>query len=310
MTTTKTGATGDVGHQGEQRLLLFSTVSAGVFAVMAILWGWLADSQIIVLDGVYALIGVLLGGLSLRAAVLVERGPTTLFPFGREALIPAVVGVQGLVLLGSLGYAALDALQVIVTGGSDTALGAALGYAVASSAVSVVVWRVLLRGSGSSGLVAAEAAAWLAGLLLSLGMFVGFLLAILLDGTEAEAVVPYIDPGMVIVAAVAIAPTPLRMLRQTYRELLEGAATPEVAGPVGGAVAQVSQEFGLPVPTVRISKLGRKVYVEVDYLVAEGEWSIGDADKVRGILLERLREPGRTLWITVGLHVDAQWDAV
>ena len=107
----------------EQRLLRLSTISAGLFAATAISWGWLAASQVIVLDGVYALIGVLLGGLSLRAAVLVERGPTVRYPFGREALAPLVVGVQGLVLLGSLGYAVLDAVEVVLTGGSETAFG-------------------------------------------------------------------------------------------------------------------------------------------------------------------------------------------
>jgi predicted Co/Zn/Cd cation transporter (cation efflux family) len=50
--------------------------------------------------------------------------------------------------------------------------------------------------------------------------------------------------------------------------------------------------------------------VEVDYLVAEGDWAVSDADNVRRLLMERLREPGRTLWITVGLHTDPRWDAV
>ena len=292
----------------EQRLLRLSTISAGLFAAMAISWGWSAASQVIVLDGVYALIGVLLGGLSLRAAVLVERGPTVRYPFGREALAPLVVGVQGLVLLGSLGYAVLDAVEVILTGGSETAFGSALGYSVASATIGFVLWRVLRRHR-SSELVAAEAAAWLAGMLLSLGMFVGFLAALLLDGTSAAGIVPYIDPGMVIVAAVAIAPTPLRMLRQTASEMLEGAPSAEVADPIRLVVHDLSRERGLPEPTIRIGKLGRKIYLEVHYLVAEDAGcSIAEADKVRRVLLQRLQQPGRTYWITVELHTDPAWD--
>ena len=294
--------------RSEQRLLRLSTISAGLFAAMAISWGWLASSQVIVLDGVYALIGVLLGGLSLRASVLVERGPTVRYPFGREALAPLVVGVQGLVLLGSLGYAVLDAVEVILTGGSETAFGSALGYAVASATIGFVLWRVL-RTHRSSELVAAEAAAWLAGVLLSLGMFVGFLAALILDGTAAAGIVPYIDPGMVIIAAVAIAPTPLRMLRQTARELLEGAPPAEVVDPIRAAVHDLSLARGLPEPTIRIGKLGRKIYLEVHYLVAEDAGcSIAEADNVRRLLLQRLQQPGRTYWITVELHTDPAWD--
>lgn len=297
--------------RAERRLLWFSTISSAIFAVFAIAWGWSAASQVIVLDGMYVLVGVLLGGLSLHAAGLIERGPTVGHPFGREALAPAVVGIQGLVLLGTLGYAFLDSLQVIATGGSDTRLGAALVYSVVSAVAAAVVWRVLRRDGGSSELVAAEAAAWLAGLLLSVGMFAGFLAAILLEGTAAEVVVPYVDPGMAVVAALAIAPTPLRMLRDVYRELLEGAAPPEVSGPIERTVAEVSRGFGLPDPTVRIGKLGRKVYLMIDFVVADdGAWSISDADRVRRALVEQLREPGRTLWITVGLHTDPEWDAL
>lgn len=293
----------------EQRLLRFSTICAAGFSAVAIAWGLLADSQIILLDGVYALIGVMLAGLSLRAAVLVERGPTAHYPFGREALAPLIVGVQGLVLLGSLAYAVLDAVQVVLGGGSQTAFGAALGYAVLSAGVGALVWRVMSRGSGSSELVAAEATAWFAGLLLSLGMFVGFLVAILLERTAAAAVVPYLDPAMVIIAALWIAPTPVGMLRQTWRELLEGAAPLELSDPILAVVAEVSGDYGLPDPTTRIGKLGRKVYLEIDYLVEEDAgWSISDADKVRRILLERLREPGRLLWLNVELHTDPEWE--
>lgn len=293
----------------EQRLLRLSTVSAAGFAGVAIVWGALAGSQVVLLDGVYALIGVLLGGLSLRAAVLVERGPTPHYPFGREALAPLVVGVQGLVLVGSLGYAVIDAIGVIAEGGSDTAFGSALGYAVLSTVVGVVVWRLLVKGGRESELVAAEASQWYAGVLLSLGMVFGFGAAILLSDSSWRAVVPFIDPVMVIVAALMIAPTPVAMLAQMYRELLEGAAPAEVADPVEVRVRELSTEEGLPDPTVRIGKLGRKLYVEVDYLVdPQDGWTIADADRLHRLLGERLTEPGRLLWINVELHTDPAWD--
>jgi predicted Co/Zn/Cd cation transporter (cation efflux family) len=58
-----------------------------------------------------------------------------------------------------------------------------------------------------------------------------------------------------------------------------------------------------------MGKLGRKVYLEIDYLVGPGA-EIGTADLVRRDLIERLNEPGRLLWINVELHTDPQWDEV
>lgn len=295
--------------RSEQRLLGLSTLAGAVFALVAIVWGTLAQSQVILLDGVYALVGVLLGGISLRAAVLVERGPTPHYPFGREALAPMVVGVQGLVLIGSLGYAVTDALSVIAEGGSETQFGSALGYSIASAIAGVIMWRVLARRGSDSELVTAEGAQWYAGVLLSIGMFVGFGAGILLSGSSWRAVVPYIDPAMVLLAALLIAPTPLRMLSQTFRELLEGAAPAALSESVNEVIETVSAEEGLPQPSIRLGKLGRKLYVEVDYLVAESDgWTIADADRLHRVLADRLREPGRLLWIHVELHTDPDWD--
>ncbi|MGB9374277.1 MAG: cation transporter [Jiangellales bacterium] len=58
------------------------------------------QSQALLLDGVYALIGTALSLLTLHAARLVAAGPTSRYPFGREALGPLMVGVQASSSLG------------------------------------------------------------------------------------------------------------------------------------------------------------------------------------------------------------------
>lgn len=291
----------------EQRLLRISIVGTLAFAVTGILWGWWAESQVILLDGMYALIGLALGMMSLRAARLVEAGPTPKYPFGREALAPLMVGVQGIVLLGTFGFAAFDAVGVILDGGSETALGPALGYAILSLALSVAVWAYLRSRAATSELVAAEAAQWAAGWVLSAGMLVGFGAALLLRQTQWSGLAAFADPVLVLLATALIIPTPLRMLRQTYNELLEGRPAAEIRGPIEVAVAEVTARHGLPDPTVRIGKLGRKLYIELDYLV-EGQWDVGEADRVRRELMNLLREPGKSMWINVELHNDPLWD--
>lgn len=193
----------------EQFLLRVSTVTAAAFAVVGIVWGWWAESQVILLDGAYALIGLGLGLLSLHAAKLVERGATPQYPFGREALGPLVVGMQGLVLLGTFGFASVDAVGTIMDGGSDTALGSALGYAILSFVASVAIWWWLRQRAADSELVQAEAAQWSAGWILSAGMFIGFGLALLLKSTPWAWLAAYADPVLVLLAAAVIAPLPI-----------------------------------------------------------------------------------------------------
>lgn len=294
--------------RSEQVLLRASIAAAIAFAVLGVAWGWWAQSQVILLDGAYALIGLGLGLLSLRAARLVEAGPTPKYPFGREALAPLIVGIQGMVLLGTFGFAAFDAVGVILEGGSETALGPALGYAIVSLIGAVGIWWYLHSRAEESELVQAEATQWAAGWVLSSGMLVGFGAALVLQRTAWSELAAFADPVLVLLATAVIIPAPIRMMRQMYSELLEGRPPAEIREPIEEHIRQVSGEHGLPQPTVRMGKLGRKLYVELDYLV-EGQWDVGEADRVRRELMNRLEEPGRLLWINVELHSDPLWDA-
>jgi cation diffusion facilitator family transporter len=293
----------------EARALRLSAAGGLGLAIVGIAWGLAAASQVILFDGLYAVLGFALSWLGIRAAAKVEAGPTPHYPFGREALAPLVVGVQALVLLGTFGYACVDAVLVILEGGGETSLGAAFAYAVVTLVVVLVFRAILARRSAGSDLVAAEVAQWNAAALLGVAMLVGFGLAMVLDRTTWSWLAPYIDPVLVLVAAALILPTPVRMLRQAYRELLEGVPADEVTQPVHEAVARLRADEGLPEPHLRIGKLGRKLYVEIDVLVPDdGRWTVSDADRMRRRLMDELSRPGQVLWLNVELHTDPEWD--
>ncbi len=292
----------------ERRGLLLSGVAALVLAAVGVAWGLWVGSQIILFDGFYALIGVGLSWLGLQAAKAIEAGPSERYPFGRETLGPLVVGIQGLVLLGSLGYASLEAVGTILDGGSEVVAASALLYGVTTLILSLVLAWWLQRTGRDSELLLAEAVQWRAGAVLSIVMVVGFGAALVLDVVGPAELGGFVDPALVLVAAAILVPTPARMIRSTLRELLEAAPGPDVAEPVERAIEQVRELHGLPEPTVRLGKLGRKLYIELDFLVEPGRWAVGDADTVRRELTALIDKPGQVLWINVELHTDPHWD--
>jgi predicted Co/Zn/Cd cation transporter (cation efflux family) len=58
-----------------------------------------------------------------------------------------------------------------------------------------------------------------------------------------------------------------------------------------------------------MSKLGTKLYLEVDYVVEAGRWDISDADRVRRALTDRLAALPWTVWLNVDLSTDPAWSA-
>ena len=106
-------------HVRVERSALLSSLWVSVsVAVGALLLGVLSGTRIIVFDGAYMGIGIMLSWVSLRAASVSVSGPTSRFPFGRDALTPLVVLVQGLAIAGTLLFAAADAIVIIRDGGS------------------------------------------------------------------------------------------------------------------------------------------------------------------------------------------------
>jgi cation diffusion facilitator family transporter len=288
----------------ERRVLRLSLVGTAGLAVLGVVWGITSGSQVVLFDGMYGALGVVLTLLSLLASRLVAGGPTARYPFGREALAPLVIALQGIALLATCGYAAVDAVLVIVDGGSDVSAGSALVYGIITAAVAVTAWWLMRTPARRSELLAAEAAQWLAGTALSVGLVAAFLVVIALDRADMGWAGAYTDPVLVLVACAALVPTPIRMIRTTLVELLEGAPAPEVQKPVRLAVHEIRKEHGLDDFYLRMTKVGRKLYIEVDFLVPGEEWNVADEDRIRRSLLDRLSPLPYDLWLNVELSGD------
>ena len=162
----------------ERKALRYSLVVATALAVLAAFWGWISQSQVILLDGVYALIGMVLTAISLRVSRIADSGPTARFPFGKEALIPVVIAVQGMALLATLAYAAVEAVRVILAGGADVTAGSLVAYGAVSAVVSIIIWRYVGQVDRTSDLLVAEARQWGASAAFSALVAVGAVVAI------------------------------------------------------------------------------------------------------------------------------------
>jgi predicted Co/Zn/Cd cation transporter (cation efflux family) len=292
------------GIQPERAALIVSIVASAFSGVLAVVWGLLSGARIILFDGAYALIGIGIAGLSLRVAQAVAAGPTRRFPFGRDALTPLTVVGQGVALAATLFYAAADAVSVIREGGSPVTAGNVAAYGAVTGLLSLVTAWWLRRTSPGSDLVDAEAQQWRADAVLSAVMVGGAIVAFGLVRAGRTDLTAYIDPALVLLACAILVPTPLRLLRSGTVELLEGEPPTDIKESVVATVEDVRARFGLDEPIVRLHKLGRKLYVEVDFVVEPGEWDVSEEDAVRRAVVDGLTPLGLDVWAYVELTTD------
>jgi len=290
----------------ERRALGLSMVCGLALAAVGIAIGVLIGSQIILFDGFYTFLGIGLSWMAYRVSHLVAAGPTSRYPFGREALTPLIIGVEAVALLATCAYATFNAVLTIVDGGAKLPASWGVGYACAALVVPTALWWWMRRTARDSELVAAAATQWLAGGALGLAMLLAFLFAHLIVGTSWTHGTRYVDPSLVIAACLVFAVPPMRMIRTTFVELVEGSPDADLQGPARAAVEEISEAFHLADQHLRMTKVGRKFYVEVDFVVDEG-WTVRQSDQVRRALSERLRALPHDLWLTVEFTADRTW---
>lgn len=284
----------------ERRPLLRSIALSGLIGVAGIAWGLASGSQMILLDGAYSLIGLVVSWLLLLASRLAGTEPGGRFSFGRESVTPLVIGIQGFIMLATLAYAAFESVATILDGGSDVTAGSAIVYSTISTAASLAFWFWLRSVSGDSDLLVAESTAWRIGALRGTGMLLGFVTMAVLEGSARSDAARYIDPAMVLITCVLFVSAPIQMVRATIVEILEGEPDEDIRAPVLAAVAQVTETLGLADPVTRMTKVGPKLYVEVEGAV-HPDVTIAVQHRVREDLRASLDHLPYDLWLNVEL---------
>jgi predicted Co/Zn/Cd cation transporter (cation efflux family) len=83
----------------EKRVLMISVYGALLFAVIGVVWGLIINSQMILFDGAYSFISVVLSLMSLLGAAYIKKQDEKRFPFGKEVLEPIIIIVKYSIIL-------------------------------------------------------------------------------------------------------------------------------------------------------------------------------------------------------------------
>ena len=207
------------------------------------------------------------------------------FPFGKDTVEPLVILIQYLILLVLVSGSFLSAFSSLLTGGRTIELNAALAYSLIGSLACLGVYLYLrVKGKGASGLVGAEKDQWFIDTLVSLAVFVGFVLSALLkDHPAFGPLVPYIDPLMVMMVSVFFLKTPLSQMKASLREILEMRPKGNLPMKIEKHVKDLEEKYDMRESKVRVAKVGKTLWVEIRFVLRPGSKikTIDDQDRLR-----------------------------
>lgn len=246
----------------EKPALTLSVLVAGSFAGAGIAWGLWINSLMILFDGAYSMISLLLSLLSLYAAKVVRQPANKAYPFGRAAIQPLVIAVKGLAITLVCLVSLVSAMYALWQGGRPSNAGMGLLFAAISVVGCLAIWSYLhwVSKQLQSDLVVAEKRQWFMDAVLSAAVMLGFALTVLLNRSPWAELAVYADPLMVVLVSGYFVLVPLRMTRDAIRELVLAAPPRDLRR----AAESILNEVELQPIEVRMTKIGPYLVLDID----------------------------------------------
>ena len=295
----------------EIRAFRISACGFLMISILGFVFALLAHSQAIMLDGVYALVSVVMTVLAARVARLVEGPSSQRFHFGYAHFEPLLNLVRGLLIFAICAYALIATVEVLLRGGREIHAEVAIFYTALSAVWSVGVFlyqRRLARQLGSPAL-AVDARTWLVDAVLYVGETGAFVVYLLLLPTALAPLLVYADPIFVLIVVGFLMKVPITTIREALREVLHRAPPAEVQHEVRQRVAAALA--GLPVRKThaRMAEVGRFLFVLIHLVVDEGFGArpISELDQLRRQIEQSLRELHDRLVLYVVFTTDEYW---
>ena len=295
----------------ENKILKISMVGALFFALFGIAWGWTAQSEMIIFDGLYSFISLALTMLSLYINNFIAKKELDKYPFGKYILEPLVISFKSLIIGGMCLYSLIGAIQDVVHGGNTVEYGSALIYSIVSVIGCGGVY-IFMKKKGdkiSSELIKVEASQWLMDTLLSIGVLVGFVIAMILRNTRFSGLNVYIYPMMVIMVSVVFIKMPVQSFINAFKEILCVKADDEINDDIYLIVKEIEKEYKFEDSISRVSKIGGELRIEIDFIYNE-ESKLKDLDQmdcVREKVYDAIKHIDYNKWLNVSFTGDKKW---
>ncbi len=303
----------------EQQVLRLSVVATMALAVFGVLSGLITGSSAIVFDGIYSLTDAAMTLVSLSVAGLIGSATTGIAPRGKLGerftmgfwhLEPIVIGLNGTLLMGAALYALINAILSLMAGGKHLELDVAVlyaGVALAAAACMALYCRRANRRIGSD-LIALDVKSWQMSAALSAALLVAFAFGLSVEGTALGFLVPYVDPAVLAIVALAILPVPFGSVRRALADILL-VTPPDLMQHVDAVARDVVAREGFLSHRAYVARVGRGKQIELYFIVPTGlparpleEW-----DQLRNAIGIAIGDESPDRWLTIAFTTDKDW---
>lgn len=264
----------------------FAWLSVGAaFATIALktLAWWLTGSVGLLSDALESIVNLAAALLAVTMLRVAASPPDENHPYGFSKAEYFAAGIEGaLIVLAAAGILA-SAIPRLLEPEPLESPGLGLTLSVAASAINLAVGVLLIRVGRRHHSIALEADGHhlITDVWTSAGVIIGVGLVFLTGWLR-------LDPLVALGVAAHIVWTGLRLMRRSWRGLLDAAISSEDTGEVTKLFAEYSKRYGVSFHALRTRQAGKRRFISFHFLVPDA-WSVAQAHRLSEEIEERIR---------------------
>lgn len=264
----------------------FAWLSVGAaFATIALktLAWWLTGSVGLLSDALESIVNLAAALLAVTMLRVAASPPDENHPYGFSKAEYFAAGIEGaLIVLAAAGILA-SAVPRLLEPEPLESPGLGLTLSVAASAINLAVGLLLIRIGRQHHSIALEADGHhlMTDVWTSVGVIIGVGLVFLTGWLR-------LDPLIALGVAAHIVWTGLRLMRRSWRGLLDAAISTEDTGEVTKLFAEYSKRYGVSFHALRTRQAGKRRFISFHFLVPDA-WSVAQAHRLSEEIEERIR---------------------
>lgn len=264
----------------------FAWLSVGAaFATIALktLAWWLTGSVGLLSDALESIVNLAAALLAVTMLRVAASPPDENHPYGFSKAEYFAAGIEGaLIVLAAAGILA-SAIPRLLEPEPLESPGLGLALSVAASGINLAVGVLLIRIGRRHHSIALEADGHhlITDVWTSAGVIIGVGLVFLTGWLR-------LDPLVALGVAAHIVWTGLRLMRRSWRGLLDAAIPTEDTGEVTKLFAEYSKRYGVSFHALRTRQAGKRRFISFHFLVPDA-WSVAQAHRLSEEIEERIR---------------------
>ena len=264
----------------------FAWLSVGAaFATIALktLAWWFTGSVGLLSDALESIVNLAAALLAVTMLRVAASPPDENHPYGFSKAEYFAAGIEGaLIVLAAAGILA-SAIPRLLEPEPLESPGLGLTLSVAASGINLAVGVLLIRVGRRYHSIALEADGHhlITDVWTSAGVIIGVGLVFLTGWLR-------LDPLVALGVAAHIVWTGLRLMRRSWRGLLDAAIPTEDTGEVTKLFAEYSKRYGVSFHALRTRQAGKRRFISFHFLVPDA-WSVAQAHRLSEEIEERIR---------------------